>query len=103
MYKIFYRKDTKKIVTAGFFGEKYEVPEGCFEADISEDVILENITEYKYEEGSFVHNPDIENRRKRLKAKYEKELEHMVWKEVQKNKEGNLDAEDLKEIEKRIE
>ena len=41
-------------------------------------------------------------RRKKLQQKYDQEKEKLIWNEVKKNKENDLDAEDLLEVDKKI-
>jgi len=42
------------------------------------------------------------NRQNKIKAKYKKELDNLIWKEVKKNKDNDLDTDDLIEVDKKI-
>ena len=71
---------------------------------------------YKYQDGEMwlsINNPLLENwktlpeytalkREQKLQAKLDKENKKLLWGEVKKNKDGDLDVEDLAEVDKKL-
>ena len=78
-------------ITGGGFSWKYSDGEMWISKDIPELLDWKNTPEYI-----------SIKRQQKLQAKYDKEMSKLLWGEVKKNKDGDLDVDDLAEVDKKL-
>ena len=90
---VYYNKTTKQSVEINSF----ELSDGFTKVEPKE---FDEWIDGEWTENTANKNKKV--RQDKLQSKYNKELSNFIWKEVKKNKDGDLDTDDLIEVDKKI-